>query len=94
MITFVDRGAKPYHIKEMFYSLQGEGAWVGRPAIFCRFSKCNLWNGRERDRLSSICQFCDTDFIGTEGQNGGVFTSVDSLARAAKSLWRGTWFEV
>ena len=70
-----------YKVKEMFYSLQGEGARAGRAAVFCRFSKCNLWNGREEDRLSSVCQFCDTDIVGTDGQNGGVFESAEALAR-------------
>ncbi len=78
---------KPYRVKEMFYSLQGEGARAGRAAVFCRFSKCNLWNGREDSRQSAICQFCDTDILGTDGQNGGVFDSVDALVEAICSLW-------
>jgi 7-carboxy-7-deazaguanine synthase len=76
-----------YKVKEMFYSLQGEGARAGRAAVFCRFSKCNLWNGREEDRLSSVCQFCDTDIVGTDGQNGGVFESAEALASAINALW-------
>lgn len=70
-----------YQIKEVFYSLQGEGVHTGRPAIFCRFSQCNLWSGREQDRQDAICQFCDTDFIGTDGQNGGRFNSADALSQ-------------
>lgn len=78
-----------YRVKEMFYSLQGEGAHQGRPAVFCRFSKCNLWNGREADRAGSVCSFCDTDILGTDGQNGGTFDDARSLARQAASLWPG-----
>ena len=63
-----------YSIKEIFYTLQGEGAHAGRPAVFCRFSGCNLWTGREQDRASAVCQFCDTDFVGTDGEGGGKFT--------------------
>lgn len=76
-----------YRVKEMFYTLQGEGAHSGRPAVFCRFSKCNLWNGRERDRAGSICSFCDTDFVGTDGQNGGTFADAMALAAAVAGLW-------
>ncbi|WP_106477014.1 7-carboxy-7-deazaguanine synthase [Phytohalomonas tamaricis] len=76
-----------YAIKEAFYSLQGEGARAGRASVFCRFTGCNLWSGREKDRAKSICQFCDTDFIGTDGQNGGRFTDADSLADHVLSLW-------
>ncbi|MAL97932.1 7-carboxy-7-deazaguanine synthase [Hydrocarboniclastica marina] len=76
-----------YRVKEMFYTLQGEGAQTGRPAVFCRFSKCNLWNGREKDRANSICSFCDTDFVGTDGQNGGEFADAMSLAKAIADLW-------
>jgi 7-carboxy-7-deazaguanine synthase len=76
-----------YSIKEMFYTLQGEGAHAGRPAVFCRFSGCNLWTGRESDRASAVCQFCDTDFVGTDGDGGGKFTSAASLASAIDSLW-------
>jgi len=76
-----------YRIKEIFYSLQGEGAQVGRPALFCRFSGCNLWTGQEEDRERSICQFCDTDFVGIDGNNGGVFDSPEELVEKIKSLW-------
>lgn len=77
-----------YQVKEMFYSLQGEGARAGRAAVFCRFSKCNLWNGREKDRATSVCRFCDTDIVGTDGQNGGSFDSAQQLSGAIASLWR------
>ncbi len=76
-----------YSVKEMFYSLQGEGFHTGRPAIFCRFSGCNLWNGKEEDRAHSICSFCDTDFIGTNGNNGGKFKTEEALASATEQLW-------
>lgn len=72
-----------YHVKEMFYSLQGEGARAGRPAVFCRFSGCNLWSGQERHRAAATCQFCDTDFVGTAGQGGGKFRTPEALADAA-----------
>jgi 7-carboxy-7-deazaguanine synthase len=76
-----------YTVKEIFYTLQGEGANVGRPAVFCRFSGCNLWSGREQDRASAICQFCDTDFLGTEGPGGGKFTTARQLAVATVNNW-------
>lgn len=76
-----------YSIKEMFYTLQGEGAHAGRPAVFCRFSGCNLWTGRESDRASAICQFCDTDFVGTDGEGGGKFAAPAQLAAAINALW-------
>ena len=76
-----------YRVKEVFYSLQGEGAQQGRPAIFCRFSKCNLWNGREKDRATAVCNFCDTDFVGTDGQNGGTFISASALAAHLNAFW-------
>jgi 7-carboxy-7-deazaguanine synthase (Cx14CxxC type) len=76
-----------YQIKEVFYSLQGEGFYTGRPAIFCRFSQCNLWTGREEDRADAICQFCDTDFIGTDGQNGGRFANAQILAEHLLAFW-------
>ena len=76
-----------YSVKEIFYTLQGEGAQTGRPAVFCRFSGCNLWSGREQDRSDAVCSFCDTDFIGTNGENGGKFKSPDELARFVASLW-------
>jgi 7-carboxy-7-deazaguanine synthase len=71
-----------YAVKELFYTLQGEGANAGRPAVFCRFAGCNLWSGREQDRAAAVCTFCDTDFVGTEGPGGGRFAAAD-LARAA-----------
>ncbi|GAA5213726.1 7-carboxy-7-deazaguanine synthase [Corallincola platygyrae] len=76
-----------YLVKEMFYSLQGEGAQTGRPAVFCRFSGCNLWNGQERSREKSICTFCDTDFVGTDGHGGGKFREPEELALAVNQLW-------
>ncbi|SHG74379.1 7-carboxy-7-deazaguanine synthase [Massilia sp. CF038] len=76
-----------YSIKEMFYTLQGEGAHAGRPAVFCRFSGCNLWSGREADRASAVCQFCDTDFVGTDGDGGGKFAAPAALAERINSLW-------
>lgn len=76
-----------YAIKEMFFTLQGEGAQTGRPAVFLRFSGCNLWSGREEDRAASQCRFCDTDFVGIDGMNGGRFSSALDLARAAFALW-------
>ena len=76
-----------YSVKEMFYTLQGEGANAGQPAVFCRFAGCNLWTGREEDRSSAICQFCDTDFVGTDGDGGGKFESAQALAQAICSFW-------
>lgn len=76
-----------YKIKEIFYTLQGEGGQSGRPAVFCRFSGCNLWSGREEDRHKAICQFCDTDFWGTDGENGGRYPDADALASKVASLW-------
>ena len=76
-----------YSIKEIFYTLQGEGAHAGRPAVFCRFSGCNLWTGREQDRASAVCQFCDTDFVGTDGERGGKFATAQLLAAQIDSLW-------
>ncbi len=76
-----------YSVKEMFYTLQGEGAQAGRPAVFCRFTGCNLWSGREQDRAKAICDFCDTDFVGTDGQNGGKFHSPEALAKKVRSFW-------
>nr|WP_202424261.1 7-carboxy-7-deazaguanine synthase [Duganella levis] len=80
-----------YSIKEIFYTLQGEGAHAGRPAVFCRFSGCNLWTGRESDRASAICQFCDTDFVGTDGEGGGKFKSPEELAATINALWPETY---
>ncbi|MAA65404.1 MAG: 7-carboxy-7-deazaguanine synthase [Alteromonadaceae bacterium] len=76
-----------YRVKEAFYTLQGEGAQAGRAAVFCRFSKCNLWNGRESDRANAVCSFCDTDFVGTDGQNGGQFADAAALADHVAALW-------
>lgn len=76
-----------YSIKEIFYTLQGEGNHAGRPAVFCRFAGCNLWTGREEDRASAICQFCDTDFVGTDGEGGGKFKDAAMLATRIDSLW-------
>lgn len=76
-----------YSVKEIFYSLQGEGHHTGRPSIFCRFTGCNLWNGKEESRASSVCKFCDTDFIGTDGQNGGKFPDEQALADRIESMW-------
>ncbi|MBS2963839.1 7-carboxy-7-deazaguanine synthase [Actinocrinis puniceicyclus] len=76
-----------YHIKEIFYTLQGEGRHAGRPAVFCRFSRCNLWTGLEKDRDRAICQFCDTDFVGTDGDGGGKFAVADDLAAAVEARW-------
>lgn len=78
-----------YSVKEIFYTLQGEGAQSGRPSVFCRFSGCNLWSGREEDRASAICNFCDTDFRGTDGENGGKYPSPEALAEKIASLWPG-----
>jgi 7-carboxy-7-deazaguanine synthase (Cx14CxxC type) len=79
-----------YSIKEIFYTLQGEGAHAGRPAVFCRFSGCNLWTGREQDRASAVCTFCDTDFVGTDGERGGKFRDAEALAAEIDSLWPAT----
>jgi 7-carboxy-7-deazaguanine synthase len=76
-----------YSVKEVFYTLQGEGLQVGMPAVFCRFTGCNLWSGREADRSSAICQFCDTDFVGTDGVRGGKFSRAQELADLIASLW-------
>ncbi|USX24141.1 7-carboxy-7-deazaguanine synthase [Oxalobacteraceae bacterium OTU3CINTB1] len=76
-----------YSIKEIFYTLQGEGAHAGRPAVFCRFSGCNLWTGRESDRAGAVCQFCDTDFVGTDGEGGGKFKTAEELAATIAALW-------
>lgn len=76
-------------VKELFATLQGEGANTGRAAVFCRFAGCNLWSGRERDRADAICSFCDTDFIGTDGPGGGRFESAQELAQAAAATWPG-----
>src|SRR3954454_23284002 len=76
-----------YAVKEIFYTLQGEGALTGRPAVFCRFSGCNLWSGREEDRADAVCTFCDTDFVGMDGTGGGRYRDADALADRIASLW-------
>jgi 7-carboxy-7-deazaguanine synthase (Cx14CxxC type) len=78
-----------YAVKEIFYTLQGEGAQTGRPAVFCRFSGCNLWSGREADRATAVCQFCDTDFVGTDGTAGGRYATPQDLAQAIAAQWSG-----
>ena len=76
-----------YSVKEIFYTLQGEGTHAGRPAVFCRFAGCNLWSGREQDRATAVCRFCDTDFVGTDGALGGRFADAASLASRIDGLW-------
>ena len=76
-----------YTVKEIFYTLQGEGVQAGRPAVFCRFSGCNLWSGREEDRAGAICRFCDTDFVGTDGVLGGKFATAEALAARIDGEW-------
>jgi len=76
-----------YTVREIFYSLQGEGARTGRPAVFCRFAGCNLWTGREDDRASAVCRFCDTEFVGTDGTLGGKYPDATSLAAQVGALW-------
>ncbi|TKW78550.1 MAG: 7-carboxy-7-deazaguanine synthase [Bradyrhizobium icense] len=78
-----------YAVKEIFLTLQGEGAHAGRAAVFCRFSGCNLWSGREQDRTTATCQFCDTDFVGTDGTLGGRFATADELAGTISEQWTG-----
>ena len=80
-------GRMSYAVKEIFYTLQGEGGQAGRPAVFCRFAGCNLWSGLERDRATAQCRFCDTDFVGTDGQNGGKFADAEALVVAIAALW-------
>ncbi len=79
-----------YAVKEIFYTIQGEGVQAGRPAVFCRFAGCNLWSGREQDRAKAACRFCDTDFVGTDGRDGGKFETADALATAIASCWPTT----
>jgi len=79
---------KKYSVKEVYFTLQGEGAQTGRAAVFCRFSGCNLWTGREEDRHKAICQFCDTDFVGTDGENGGKYSATE-LSSLVSGLWPG-----
>src|SRR5215470_10595023 len=76
-----------YQVKEIYYTLQGEGARTGRAAVFLRFAGCNLWSGQERDRARAVCQFCDTDFVGTDGPGGGKFADALSLTRAVREKW-------
>jgi 7-carboxy-7-deazaguanine synthase len=78
-----------YLVKEIYYTLQGEGTHAGRPAVFCRFTSCNLWTGREKDRARAVCQFCDTDFVGTDGPGGGRFATAPDLAAAVGAAWVG-----
>ena len=78
-----------YTVKEIFLTLQGEGGQAGKAAVFCRFSGCNLWTGREQDRHKAVCTFCDTDFIGTDGEGGGKFATPDDLAAAVEAAWTG-----
>ena len=76
-----------YSVKEIYYTLQGEGGQAGRAAVFCRFAGCNLWTGREEDRSAAVCQFCDTEFVGTDGPGGGKFKTPEILARAVADQW-------
>jgi len=78
---------KTYSVKEAYVTLQGEGAQTGRAAVFLRFAGCNLWSGLEKDRLSAVCQFCDTDFVGTNGENGGKFVGAEALAEHVRQVW-------
>jgi len=78
-----------YSVKEIFLTLQGEGGQAGRAAVFCRFAGCNLWSGREQDRASAVCTFCDTDFVGVDGEGGGKFDTAEGLAAAVEAAWRG-----
>ena len=78
-----------YAVKEIFLTLQGEGVHTGRPAVFCRFAGCNLWSGREEDRAEAVCQFCDTDFVGTDGTKGGKYKDAAALAGAIAGEWGG-----
>ena len=79
----------PYAVKELFYTLQGEGGQAGSPAVFCRFAGCNLWTGLEKDRHKAVCKFCDTQFVGTDGQGGGKFATPADLAKRAAEIWDG-----
>ena len=84
---FARPGAMGYSVKEIFYTLQGEGANSGRPAVFLRFAGCNLWSGREPDRATAVCRFCDTEFVGTDGAGGGKFETPEALAAAVEAMW-------
>jgi len=79
-----------YQVKEIFYTLQGEGARTGRPSVFCRFTGCNLWSGLEKDRKDAVCKFCDTDFVGTNGTGGGKFKTARELSEAIDAQWKNT----
>jgi 7-carboxy-7-deazaguanine synthase (Cx14CxxC type) len=83
----LERGAMSYAVKEIYLTLQGEGLQAGRAAVFLRFAGCNLWSGREQDRAEAVCQFCDTEFVGTDGPGGGKFETADDLAAAVATLW-------
>lgn len=85
--VFTSFAAMTYSVKEIFYTLQGEGANSGRPAVFLRFAACNLWSGREADRAEAVCRFCDTEFVGTDGEGGGKFASADALTAAVVAAW-------
>ena len=76
-----------YSVKEMYYTLQGEGAKTGRAAVFCRFTGCNLWSGLEKDRIKAVCNFCDTDFVGTDGEGGGKFKTPEELSEQVFNIW-------
>lgn len=78
-----------YSVKEMYLTVQGEGGQTGQPAVFLRFAGCNLWSGLERDRVSAVCKFCDTNFVGTDGPGGGKFKTADALVKAVKAQWPG-----
>ena len=78
-----------YSVKEIFLTLQGEGGQAGKAAVFCRFAGCNLWTGREQDRAKAVCTFCDTDFVGTDGEGGGKFATAEALAQAVEAAWTG-----
>jgi len=78
-----------YSVKEIFLTLQGEGGQAGRAAVFCRFAGCNLWSGREQDRADAVCTFCDTDFVGVDGEGGGKFATAEALAAAVEAAWTG-----
>jgi 7-carboxy-7-deazaguanine synthase (Cx14CxxC type) len=82
-------GGVTYSVKEIYLTVQGEGGQTGRAAVFLRFSGCNLWSGREEDRATAVCTFCDTDFVGVDGEGGGKFSSADELSKAVSGTWRG-----
>src|SRR5438093_8657644 len=85
--TIVSGWHMSYAVKEIFYTLQGEGAQAGMPAVFCRFAGCNLWSGRESDRATAVCRFCDTDFVGTDGTLGGKYAQALDLAATIEAQW-------